>query len=63
MKVVVCTGGEGCVGDGTSLSWNLRWLVGPSRLKGTSFSTPEDEQKMQQFTATLEGLARQNVEL
>ena len=38
----------------------------PSRLKGTSFPTPEEDAMRamhQQFTATLEGLAKQNVEL
>ena len=54
---------EGCVGDGTSLSWKPCRLVDPSRLEGTSFLTPEDDRRHQQFAATLEGLARQNVEL
>ena len=32
-KVVVCTDGEGCVGEGTS-ELDTGWLVDPSRLKG-----------------------------
>ena len=43
----------------TSLSWNLCWLVDPRHPK-----VSEDAMRAmhQQFTATLEGLARQNVE-
>ena len=44
-EVVDCTGGVACVGDGRSLSWNPCSLVDPSRLKGTSFPTPEDDRR------------------
>ena len=43
--VQTTTGGVACVGAGTSLSWNTCWLVDPSRLKGTSFPTPEDDRR------------------
>ena len=57
-EVVACTGGVGCVGDGTSLSWNLCWLVDPSRLKSTSFPTPEDVRRCYESDASaLQGYA------
>ena len=61
-------GGVTCVGDGTSLSWNLCWLVDQSRLKGTSFPTPEDVRRCYENDASaVHGhagrLARQNVAL
>ena len=51
-EVVVCTGGVACVGHGTSLSWNPCWLVDPSRLKGTSFPTPEDDRRCYESDAS-----------
>ena len=54
----VSVGRVACVGDGTSLSWNPCWLVDPSRLKDTSFPTPEVVRRCYesdaQFTAALE---------
>ena len=69
-RVEVCIGGWWSLRwrRETSLSWNPCWLVDPSRLKGTSFPTPQDERRCYESDASAVhgyagGLARQNVEL
>ena len=39
------TGRVACVGDRTSLSWNLCLLVDPSRFQGPSFPILEDDRR------------------
>ena len=45
--------GRACVGGGTPLSWNPCRLVGPTRLKGTSFPTVQDGRRSHESNASL----------